>query len=187
MVNHSIGRLLAIMRQKGALPSKDEEDFAYAAFVGLAPEDPAEIMLCQQLIAAHEMSMAMLTRCKQAEHMNQVQEYGNLGVKLMGLYERLFQTLVKARKPQQVVEVQHTHKHIHVNAQTVPGPGDMKEIEGQAHGAIDPRALALAAGPALLGEDPPRDALPIPPNEARQVPAARRGARDRRTGGSQER
>jgi hypothetical protein len=187
MVNHSIGRLLAIMRQKGALPSKDEEDFAYAAFVGLAPEDPAEIMLCQQMIAAHEMSMAMLTRCKQAEHMNQVQEYGNLGVKLMGLYERLFQTLVKARKPQQVVEVQHTHKHVHVNVQALPGAGDLKEIEGQAHGAIDPRALALVAGPALLGQDPPRNALPVTPNEARQVPPSRRRARHRSPSRAKER
>jgi hypothetical protein len=185
MLNHSIGWLLAIVRQKGApLPTKDEEDFAYAAFVGLEPRDAAETMLCQQMIAAYEMAMSMLTRCKQAEYLPQLQEYGELGVKMMSLYERLFQTLNKARKPQQVVEVRHTHRHVHLNA---PGAGAVTEIEGQAHGATGPRALALATSPAMLGQDAPRDALPSPANQAQTLPATRRGIRDRRTNRSKKR
>jgi hypothetical protein len=108
MLNHSMGWLLGIVRQKGeTVPVKDATDFAYEAFVGLAPNGPGEIMLCQQIIAAYEMAMCMLSRSKQADNMPQMQEYGLMGVKMMGAYERLFQTLMKTRRPQQTVRVEH--------------------------------------------------------------------------------
>jgi hypothetical protein len=108
MLNHSMGWLLGLVRQKGeTAPVKDAADFAFDAFVGLTPNGPGEIMLCQQMIAAYEMAMAMLTRCKQADHMSQMQEFGLMGVKMMGAYERLFQTLMKTRRQQQTVRVEH--------------------------------------------------------------------------------
>jgi hypothetical protein len=55
------------------------------------------------------MAMAMLSRSKQADHTAQMQECGLLGIKMMGVYERLFQTLMKTRRPQQTVRVEHVH------------------------------------------------------------------------------
>jgi hypothetical protein len=120
MLNHSMGWLLGIVRQRGeAAPVKDASDFAFEAFVGLTPNGPGEIMLCQQMIAAHEMAMAMLSRSKQADHTAQMQECGLLGIKMMGVYERLFQTLMKTRRPQQTVRVEHVH--VYEGGQAVVG------------------------------------------------------------------
>ncbi|WP_407174543.1 hypothetical protein [Bradyrhizobium sp. STM 3562] len=108
LLNHSMGRVLGVMRGKGEeLPSKDAYDFAFEAFLGLTPHGPAEVMLCQQLIASYEVAMEMLTRCKRAEFMPQMQEHGLMAIKLMGTYERLFQALMKSRRPQQTVRVEH--------------------------------------------------------------------------------
>jgi hypothetical protein len=120
MLNHSMGWLLGIVRQRGeAAPVKDASDFAFEAFVGLTPNGPGEIMLCQQMIAAHEMAMTMLSRSKQADHTSQMQECGLLGIKMMGVYERLFQTLMKTRRPQQTVRVEHVH--VYEGGQAVVG------------------------------------------------------------------
>jgi hypothetical protein len=175
MFNHSMSLLLNVMRRSGQeLPSKDAQDFAYDAFIGFVPDGPGEIMLAQQMIASHDLAMSLLTRAKQAEFIPQLEQYGNLGVKLMNVYLAQFQALQKARKPQQVVQVQHTHRHVHLNGQAPPGDGVVTHIEGQPHERIDPAALALSPGPALLGQDPPGDALPVAKDEARQVPVARR-------------
>jgi hypothetical protein len=103
-----------------------------------------------------------------------MQEAGNLAAKLLGLFERQFTALTKARKPPPVVTVEHVHRHLHV---TTPGPtGEEIRIEGQPHATIDARTLALAPGPALLGQDPPRDTLPITCDKARTMPRMHGGA-----------
>jgi hypothetical protein len=184
MFNHSMGWLLSLVRRPDEeLPGKDAQNFAYEAFVGFAPNGPGEIMLVQQAIAAYEMAMWTMHRLKRSDNLAQMQEFGNMGIKMMGIYERLFQTLMKSRKPQQVVEVQHTHRHVHLNGQVPQGAGVVTQIEGQPYEATDPRALALAPGPAMLGEDPARDALPVPADKARPMPAARRRVRHRRAQG----
>jgi hypothetical protein len=179
-LNYSVGRLLLIVRRKGEpLPNENAEEFALEAFVGFAPETAAESLLVQQMIASYEMAMEMLTRSKQAEYMPQMEQYGNIGVKMMNVYLAQFQALMKSRKPQQIVEVQHTHKHVHLNGPVTPGEGVVAHIEGQVHEAIEAAALALAPGPALLGQDPPRDSVPVAANEARAMPDPRRRVRDR--------
>jgi hypothetical protein len=185
ILNHSTGRLLAIVRKKGeALPSKDEEDFALEAFIGFVPNGPGEILLVQQMIGSYEMAMEMLTRSKQAEYMPQMEQYGSLAAKMMNVYLAQFQALMKSRKPQQIVEVQHTHRHVHLNGQVTPGQGVVTQIERQPHETIDPRTLALAPGPALLGQDPTRDCLPIATDKARPVSVARGRVRHRRSQGA---
>src|SRR4051812_45052150 len=107
-LNYSIGRLMAIVRRKGQpLPDKDAETFALEVFIGFAPETAAESLLIQQMIASYEIAMEMLTRSRQAEYMPQMEQYGNIGVKMMNIYLAQFQALMKSRKPQQIVEVQH--------------------------------------------------------------------------------
>jgi hypothetical protein len=151
------------------------------AFTELAPTNAAEVLLCSQMVATWEVGMAMVVGAKMATDLDLRRENGALAAKLLSIFERQFSTLTKSRRPPQVVTVEHVHKHLHVNGQP-PGPvGDLKIIEDQARGTTDPRTLALAPGPALLGQDPPRDALPIATDKARPVPNARRRARDRRT------
>jgi len=65
--------------------------------------------------------------------------------------------------------------------ETLADPGYLEIIEGQAYEPTDPRAIATAPSAALPGQDPARDTLPVPCDEARKMPAARRRARDRRT------
>lgn len=174
-LNYSVGRLLAIIRSKDqAAPGKDAETFALEAFIGFAPESAGESLLIQQMIASYEMAMEMLTRSKQAEFMQQAEQYGNLGVKMMNVYLAQFQALTKSRKPQQIVEVQHTHRHVHLNGQVAPGEGVVTHIGEQPYEAITPAALALAPGPALLSENSAGDTLSVAANEARPVPVARR-------------
>jgi hypothetical protein len=66
------------------------------------------------MVATFEVGMTMITRAKLADNVVTMQEAGNLAAKLLGLFERQFATLTKARKPPQVVTVEHVHKHLHV-------------------------------------------------------------------------
>ena len=121
--------------------------------------------------------MEMLTGAKMATDFQNMTEKGSLAVKLLSVFERQFATLTKARKPPQVVTVEHVHKHLHFEA---PQPtGEATIIEGQAHEPTDPRALAIAPSPALPCQDAAGGAVPVPGNQARALPNARRGTRDR--------
>jgi hypothetical protein len=177
LLNHTVGRLAAVMRRHGATePTDSELDFGLTAFTRLEPQNTSEVLLCQQMVATHEVAMTMLTRAKMADGLPQMQESGNLAFKLLGMFERQFQALAKARKPQQVVEVKHEHRHIHAHGTPLPGPGVVTQIASQPYGAItsDPRAPALAPGPALLGEDAPADPVPVASDAQRPMPNPRR-------------
>ena len=164
MLHHLAGRLMLVMKRNGAESITDsEQDFGFHAFAGLEPKNTAEVLLATQMVATHEAGMALIIRAKQADNIVMMQEAGNLAAKLLSLFERQFATLTKARKPPQVVTVEHIHKHLHINGQQTPGPmGEVIRIEGQLHGANDPRALALAPGPALLGQDQAPEPRPLP-------------------------
>lgn len=183
MLDHTIGRLMTLMKSHGAeAATQSEQDFGVTAFAKMAPRDAAEALLIQQMIACHEVGLNMLTRAKHTPSSAEVVEAGGLAAKLLGLFERQFTALMKARKPPQVVTVEHVHRHLHVNGGEIPGATGASEIiQGQAHEPTDPRALAIAPGPALLGQDPPRDVVPVASDKARSVPNARRRTRDRRT------
>jgi hypothetical protein len=175
IVNHLVGRLCAVMRGSSAdEATESQESFGLGAFAGFAPTTTAEVLLVSQMIATYEVGMNMLTRAKRANDIPNLQESGNLAVKLLGMYERQFQTLAKSRRPKQVVEVRHEHRHIHAHGQPLPGAGSVTQIEGQPHATSDPRALTLAPGPALLSQDPPRDPVPVASDAAGKVPNARR-------------
>jgi hypothetical protein len=119
MFGHSMGWLMGLVRAPDEkIPTKNAQDFAYEAFIGFIPDGPGEIMLCQQMIAAYELAMSMLSRSKRADNLSVMQECGLLGIKMMGTYERLFQTLMKQRRPQQTVRVEHVTI---VGGQTVVG------------------------------------------------------------------
>src|SRR4051794_21954998 len=165
MLHHLAGRLMSVMKRNGAESITDsEQSFGFYAFAGLEPKNTAEVLLASSMVATFEVGMTMITRAKLADNVVTMQEAGNLAAKLLGLFERQFATLTKARKPPQVVTVEHVHKHLHVTQP--PGPmGEVIQIEEQPHATTDRRARATAASLALPGQDAPGHALPITSNE----------------------
>ena len=177
MLHHTAGRLMLVMKRNGAEAiTESEQDFGFHAFAGLEPKNTAEVLLATQMVACHEVGMALIIRAKQADNVLMMQEAGNLAAKLLGLFERQFAALTKARKPPQVVTVEHVHKHLHVNGQPIPGAtGVINQIEGQPYEGATPAALALAAAPEMLGETPEVACpVPSPGDEKRPLPNPRR-------------
>jgi hypothetical protein len=178
--HHVLDRMVRVMRARGAdYPTDAEQDFGVKMLANLKPDGPAQVMLCAQMVATWEVGMAMLTASKQSTDFQSLEAQGNLAVKLLSIFERQFSALERARRPPQTVVVKHEHRHIHVGGQVPGETGEATIIEGQAYAPTDPRALAIAPSPALLGQDPPRDALPVACDEARPLPNARRRTRDR--------
>jgi hypothetical protein len=179
MLHHTIGRLMSVMKRNGAEAiTESEQDFGFNAFAGLEPKNTAEVLLATQMVACHEVGMALITRAKLADNVVMMQEAGNLAAKLLGLYERQFTALMKARKPPQVVTVEHVHKHLHLNGPPIPGAtGVTNQFEGQPYETKrpEPRTPAIARGPEMLGDAPKeRDALPIASDAERALPDSRR-------------
>ena len=179
MLHHTAGRLMLVMKRNGAEAiTESEQDFGFHAFAGLEPKNTAEVLLATQMVACHEVGMALIIRAKQADNVLMMQEAGNLAAKLLGLFERQFAALTKARKPPQVVTVEHVHKHLHVNGQPIPGAtGVINQIEGQPYETkpTEPRASAIAPGPEMLGDAPTDpDALPVASDAERALPDSRR-------------
>lgn len=110
-LNASVGRIGAIVRQKGAkLPTQSEFNAALAAIDGLQPGDEIEAMLAMQMIATHDVAMNMLTRAKQAELLHQMQESGSLAIKLLRTFTAQVEALARMRRGgEQRVIVQHVN------------------------------------------------------------------------------
>ena len=176
MLHHTAGRLMSVMKRNGAEAiTESEQDFGFNAFAGLEPKNTAEVLLATQMVACHEVGMALITRSKLADNVVMMQEAGNLAAKLLGLYERQFAALTKARKPPQIVTVEHVHKHLHVNGQVPGSTGEVRIIGGQPYESATPAALALAAAPEMLGETPEVACpVPSPGDEKRPLPNPRR-------------
>jgi hypothetical protein len=183
ILQHTLGRLASVMRNGSAeQPTDSELSFGVGMFTRLDPANAAEVLLCSQMIATHEVAMELLTRAKLASHMPQLEGNGGLALKLLGMFERQFATLQRGRRPQQTVKVEHVHRHVHLNANgtetpaPIPGPGDVAIIEGQAHEATNPRALAFAASAAMPGEEPQGAPLPAGSDRQGPMPPSRRGS-----------
>jgi hypothetical protein len=185
LLRHTAGRLASVMRRPQAeRPTQSELDFGFNALVGLKPENTAEVLLCTQMVAVHEVTMEMLTRAKMADHLAQMQEFGALAAKLLSMFERQYTTLMKVRRPQQTVRVEHIS--VNAGAQAVigdvnTGAGAIRQKEGQPHATISATAPVLGPGGSMLGENAPGEAVPITGDTEGPLPNARRSGRQRRT------
>src|SRR4029077_4514553 len=127
-VLHRHPRRLPRRLAKTSRRNRAQKDFAVYALTGLEPKNGAEVLLCSQMVATWEAGLAMLSAAKSSTDFQSLEAQGSLAVKLLSVFERQFATLTKARKPPQVVTVEHVHRHLHVNA---PGPtGEATIIEG---------------------------------------------------------
>jgi hypothetical protein len=130
-IDQAFGRLVAIMRRKGATHATEtESNAALAAVDGMQPADEIEAMLAVQMVATHETAMEMLTRAKQADLMPTLQECGSLAVKLFRTYTAQVEALVRLRRGgEQRVIVQHVN--VNEGGQAIVGavnhPGDSEK------------------------------------------------------------
>lgn len=184
LLRHTADRLVTVMRRPQAeTATKNELEFGINALVGLKPENTAEVLLCTQMVAVHEVTMEMLTRAKMADGLVQMQEFGALATKLLSMFERQYTTLMKVRRPQQTVRVEHIS--VNAGAQAVignvnTGARGLGQNEGQPHATISPTAPVVGPGGSMLGENAPRDALPITGDAEGPLPNARWSSRQRR-------
>jgi hypothetical protein len=159
----AFGRLGAIARRRGAeLPTEGEINAALAAVDGLQPRDEVEAMLAVQMYATHEVAMEMLTRAKMSSAAPVLQNCSSIAIKLLRTYTAQIEALAKLRRGgEQTVRVEHVHVHSGgqaiVGSVTRRGPGGggaTYETRGQAHETDDARALAVAPGSPMWGEEP---------------------------------
>ncbi len=85
---------------------------ALAAVCGIGPRDETEAMLAAQMVATHGAALELLRRAMQAEYRHNLQDTGNLAVKLLRTFAAQLEALQRYRgKGQQKVTVEHVHVH----------------------------------------------------------------------------
>lgn len=148
---------------------------AFAALVGIGPKDELEGMMGAQLIASHSAAMECYRRAMIGEQTFEGRsENLNQANKLSRTFTMLLDALNRHRgKGQQKVTVEHVHVHAGgqaiVGAVGTPGGGIRRESEEQPHA----RQITHAPEPAMLCEDPEREAVPVGSDGERALPASR--------------
>ncbi|SFK79100.1 hypothetical protein [Methylocapsa palsarum] len=149
----------------GADGNIDEGDLnsALAVIDGQQPDSEIEAMLLSQLAATHALAMDNIGRTRRAQSLDVLRERGNLATKLQRTFVAQIEALSRLRRGgAQTVRVEHVH--VYQGGQAIVGNictegGDKSANGGQPHEAIDQRAVAIALGPALLGENTPGETV----------------------------
>jgi hypothetical protein len=158
--------------------SEQNLNAAVAAVTGIGPRDEAEAMLAAQMVGVHWTAMELLRQVGATGNRLQLNDAGNLAVKLLRTYTAQIEALKRYRSAgEQRVVVQHVNvtadqAAVQVNAAPAPrGEGTAAKLEDQSHG----QQLGHASEPAMRCPDPVRDAVPVASGEGTEaVPDARR-------------
>lgn len=155
--------------------SQEAINAALAVVAAAQPANEMEALLAVQMYATHDLSMEMMRRAKKANDLRSMTEFGTLATKLSRTMAAQIEALGKLRRGgEQTVRVEHVH--VYHGGQAVVG------VVNQGGGASGKRTeqsygpgAAAAIGPALLGQDPAGNGMPMP-CDARQaaVPHPRR-------------
>jgi hypothetical protein len=164
-----------LLRYLGSVGADNTDCYnAALSFIeSMAPRDQAEALLLVQMYVTHDAAIRALTQLGKAEWLPTAQTYGNLATKLLRTSQGQMETLARMRRGgEQVV------RHIHVDnrgGQAIIA--ENVQTGGKENGKIDDQSHAAGASgisPALLGEDPFGNGVPIPSREGAQaVPYAR--------------
>jgi hypothetical protein len=167
-----------------ALPGASARDKKNAGEIGSAvisglmdvkPSDPIEGMLTSQMVVAHEAALDMFRRA-----WAQPPEYFDARCRYLQMADKAQRTLAilteRLDRHRGAGQQQITVKHVTVNADNAivgdvnqaPGVAPSAEIKGQPH------ALGHAIQPALWGENPQRQPVPVAGDAERTLPDARR-------------
>jgi hypothetical protein len=170
------GRLEEIFRyleKTNGRPPTTEEVMSALAFVrGAEPTDTVQSSLAVQMFATHSAAMRALGRMEKAEYVDQVKLFGTLGTKLLNAYTRQAETLAKLQRGgEQII------KHVHIDNRGGQAVVTENLVTGGQNGNIEPQPHRLGApGPALLGEDPQGNGVPIACDEGQEAVQAAWGA-----------
>jgi hypothetical protein len=138
---------------------------ALAAVTGIAPRDEAEAMLVAQMVGVHWLAMDLLRKANDRPLLN---DAGNLAVKLLRTYTTQLDALKRYRSAgEQRVVVQHQHVNVTAEQAAVQlngggypasgGEGVVSKTEERSH----EQQLAHASEPAMLCQEPARNAMPV--------------------------
>jgi hypothetical protein len=156
----------------------------YQALQNIKPRNEIEGMMVAQLIAAHNATMECYARAMiEGQTMISRRENLNAASKLSRTFTTLLETLNRYRgKGQQKVTVEHVH--IHSGAQAVVGVVETRGVGVQAKNEEQPHAQQItdAQQPPLWSNDAPEDPVPVPGDEERPLPDARRKGNRRANG-----
>lgn len=175
----ALGWLLQASRARGKPATSEDVDAALAFVAAVEPRDELEAAMAMQMYATHELAIEMMSRARQADMRNAMQEYGNLATKMTRTFTAQVEALAKLRRGgEQIV------RHIHVDnrggqaviADTVNtgGVGSGK-IADQPHG----EGASVAA---LLGSDAAGYGMPVPGDAQWSMQDARREVAGRAEG-----
>ena len=129
--------------------------------------------------------MSPLGRARRAQSVEQLQAHGALATKLLRTFTSQTEALAKIKRGgEQTVRVEHVH--VYQGGQAIVGAVSNRKGEGggddekgnQAYGTQVQRAITAAPGPALLGSNQIRDALPETRGDSQEaVPSPWRGGK----------
>lgn len=163
-VNARINELMNYLGSVNA-DNTDRYNAALSFVESMAPQNQAEALLLVQMYATHDAAMRSLNQLGQSEWMPTLQAFGNLGTKLLRIYQGQMETLARVRRGgEQVV------RHVHVDnrggqaviAETVQTGGANDKSAEQSHatgtsgiGAALPGANPLGWGMPVAGCEGP--------------------------------
>jgi hypothetical protein len=173
-------------------PERRDMHFAagMAALAGVGPQGEIEGMVAAQMVAAHAATMECYRRAMVPTQTTEVRAM-NLG--MANKSSRTFAALLEAlnrhrgKGGKQTVRVEHVH--VHAGGQAVVGVVDTQGGEGDGRkNAKRPHAkhIVHAPEPPLPSTDAQWNAMPVPRDEERALPDARRDS-DRWPKGEQSR
>ena len=143
-----------------------EMNAALAAIDGTRPENKMTAMLASQMAATHSLAMEMIGRVRRSAGIEQMQAHGALATKLLRTFTAQTEALAKIKRGgEQTVRVEHVH--VYSGGQAIVGAvsnrkmegGGVDEKENQPFGTLEPRTIAAAPSPALLGPNKDRDSM----------------------------
>lgn len=163
-VSAEVGRYLTTVRPAFGADAETETNALLAMLDGAKPKDEIEALLVLQIAATHRHAMAQLQKAAAALYIDGMAAHGNLATKLQRTMVAQIEALAKLRRGgEQTVRVEHVH--VHAGAQAIvgsvqAGAGLPPEITRQNHGTIDPRTIAVTAGPPVWGPSSYGEPLP---------------------------
>ena len=161
---------LGQMVSKDGVPNLDAYNASLALVGAIGPQNELEAALAVQMAATHDLSMEMTRRAKFASHLDHMREYGNLATKLSRTFAAQMKALSDHRRGgEQVVR----HVHVYEGGQAVVA--ETVNVGGQrAAIANPPHALV----PAMLGQDPQGNGVPITSDQGQEAVQDARGTLD---------
>ena len=159
-IDTSMSNLLTFFASHHREVTSTEINDALAVIDGMKPENEVEAMLLSQMVATNETAMRCLAMIGKCDMIAQTEIFGNLATKMLRTFTAQTEALAKIRrKGEQTVKVVHVYPGGQaVVAETINQGGGAEKAAEQSH---KPN-VAAAVGPALLGQDPAGNAMPMP-------------------------